>query len=189
MKMKFAVAGAAVAALALAGCSSSDDEDTEATPTAEETAAEESGDTIVDVASSNTDFTTLVDAVVAADLVDTLSGPGPFTVFAPTNEAFAAVDQDILSQLLLESNQAALQSVLTYHVVGSEIPSADVPEGETSLDSVEGSALTVVNEGGAITVNGASVIIPDVEASNGVIHAIDAVLLPPDFDPASLATE
>ena len=94
MKVKFAIAGAAVAALALAGCSSSDDEDTESTPspTAEDTAAEESGDTIVDVAAGADDFSTLVTAVQAAGLEDTLSGEGPFTVFAPTNEAFAAVD-------------------------------------------------------------------------------------------------
>ncbi len=189
MKVKFAIAGAAVAALALAGCSSSDDDDTEATPTAEETAAEESGDTIVDVAAGSEDFETLVAAVTAADLVDTLSGPGPFTVFAPTDEAFEAVGQETLDLLLLPSNVDQLTTILTYHVVGQEIPSSDIPEGETLVASVEESELTVVNEGGAITVDGANVETPDIEASNGVIHAVDAVLLPPTFDPDSLATE
>jgi len=192
MKVKFAIAGAAVAALALAGCSSDDDEDTEATasPSAEETAAEESGDTIVDVAAGAEDFSTLVAAVQAAGLEDTLSGEGPFTVFAPTNEAFEAVGQETLDLLLLPSNEAALTSVLTYHVVAEELPSADIPEGETEVPSVEGSNLAVINLGAeGITVDGANVVTPDIEASNGVIHGIDAVLLPPDFDPASLATE
>jgi uncharacterized surface protein with fasciclin (FAS1) repeats len=190
MKMKFAIAGAAVAALALAGCSSSDDDDTEASasPSAEETAAEESG-TIVDIAASNEDFETLVAAVTAADLVDTLSGPGPFTVFAPTDEAFEAVGQETLDLLLLESNKEALTTVLTYHVVADEILSVDIPEGETPVESVEGSELIVVNENDSITVEEANVIGADVVASNGVIHVIDAVLLPPTFDPAALATE
>jgi uncharacterized surface protein with fasciclin (FAS1) repeats len=187
MKMKFAIAGAAVAALALAGCSSDDDEDTEATPTAEETAEE--GQTIAEIAAGNEDFSTLVAAATAADLVDTLNGPGPFTVFAPTNEAFEAVGQETIDLLLLPSNVEQLTTILTYHVVADEIPSSAVPEGETAVASVEGSELTVVNEDGSITVDGATVIIPDVEASNGVIHAIDAVLLPPTFDPATLATE
>jgi uncharacterized surface protein with fasciclin (FAS1) repeats len=190
MKIKLAVTGAAIAALALAGCSSDSDEETEASPSpsAEETMDTEAG-TIVDVAAGTEGFETLVTAVGAADLTETLNGEGPFTVFAPTDEAFAAVDQATLDLLLLPSNQEALADVLTYHVVPDEILSSDIPEGETMVASVETSELTVVNEGGTVTVNGANVTTADVMASNGVIHVIDAVLLPPDFDPASLATE
>jgi uncharacterized surface protein with fasciclin (FAS1) repeats len=187
MKIKLAVTGAAIAALALAGCSSDSDDDTEASPspTAEETM--EAG-TIVEVASGNEDFETLVAAVDAAGLVDTLNGEGPFTVFAPTDEAFEAVGQETLDLLLLPSNQEALTSILTYHVVPDEVTSDEVASGE--VPTVNGAPLTiVVEDDGTVMVNDATVTAVDVMASNGVIHVIDTVLLPPDFDPASLATE
>ena len=189
MKIKLAVSGAAIAALALAGCSSDSDDDTEASPSPSAEETMEAG-TIVDVAAGNEDFETLVAAVGAADLAETLSSEGPFTVFAPTDDAFAAVGQETLDLLLLPSNQAALQSILTYHVVGrGDDLSSDIAEGETMVPSLETSELTVVNESGAVTVDGANVTTADVMASNGVIHEIDAVLLPPSFDPSSLATE
>lgn len=147
-----------------------------------EDAAAEAG-TIVDVASSDDTFSTLVAAVQAADLVDTLSSEGPFTVFAPTDEAFAALPEGVLEQLLLPENEEALTQILTYHVVEGEVPSSAVETG--AVPTVEGSDLDVVADGG-VTVNGATVVAPDVEASNGVIHVIDAVLIPPSVDPAAL---
>lgn len=183
--MKFAITGAAVAALALAGCSSSDDEpDTTDTPSAEESMSSDPG-TIVDVAAGNEDFSTLVAAVQAADLVDTLNSDGPFTVFAPTNDAFEAVGQETLDALLLPENVDQLTSILTYHVLGDEVTSDEVAPGEVA--TVEGSSITIsVDDDGTVMVDDATVTAVDVEASNGVIHVIDSVLIPPTFDPASL---
>jgi uncharacterized surface protein with fasciclin (FAS1) repeats len=186
MKTRLAIVGFAVAAIALAGCSSSsdDNEATSPSPSAEESMA--SGDTIVDVAAGNEDFETLVAAVQAAGLAETLSGEGPFTVFAPTDEAFAALGQETIDQLLLPSNKAALADILKYHVVADKVMSADITPG--AVPTVEGATVEITTVNGGVKVNGATVVTADVEASNGVIHVIDAVLLPPDFDPASLAT-
>ena len=153
--------------------------DTEAP--ADEEAAEVG--TIVDVAVENGSFTTLVAALTAADLVETLSGPGPFTVFAPTDDAFAALPDGLVDALLLPENQATLAKILTYHVVSGEVMAADVTDGDVA--TVEGQTVALSTADG-VTVNGANVIIADVAASNGVIHAIDAVILPPDVDPAAL---
>jgi uncharacterized surface protein with fasciclin (FAS1) repeats len=186
MKTRLAIVGFAVAAIALAGCSSSSD-DSEASspsPSAEESMA--AGDTIVDVAAGNEDFETLVAAVGAAGLAETLSGDGPFTVFAPTDEAFAALGQETIDLLLLPSNKEALTGILTYHVLDTEVMSADIEPG--AVETVNGATVEITTADGGVQVGGATVIQADVEASNGVIHAIDAVLLPPDFDPASLAT-
>jgi uncharacterized surface protein with fasciclin (FAS1) repeats len=142
----------------------------------------EPGD-IVTVASSADDFTTLVAAVQAAGLVETLQGPGPFTVFAPTDAAFAALPEGVLDALLLPENQETLTKILTYHVVAGEVLAADVTAGE--VPTVEGQPITITTDGG-VMVNDASVIATDVMASNGVIHVIDAVLLPPDVDPSAL---
>ena len=139
--------------------------------------------TIVEVASSNEDFSTLVAAVDAAGLVETLDGEGPFTVFAPTNEAFEALPEGVLDALLLPENEDVLTSVLTYHVVSGEITSDEITDGD--VETVEGQSVTISTENG-VMVNEATVVTADVEASNGVIHVIDAVLIPPDVDPAAL---
>ena len=128
---------------------------------------------IVDVASKAGNFNTLVTAVKAADLVDTLKGPGPFTVFAPTDAAFAKVPKAKLDALL--ADKAALAKVLTYHVVSGKVMAADVKAGK--VKTVQGQELTVTTKGG-VMVDNAKVVATDVAASNGVIHAIDTVLMP-----------
>jgi uncharacterized surface protein with fasciclin (FAS1) repeats len=183
------VAVAAAAALTLTACSSSTDESSSetSTTTSEETMVEEmpadSAGTIVDIASTTDGFGTLVTAVSAAGLVDTLNGEGPFTVFAPTDEAFAALPPGLLDALLLPENKDALVKILTYHVVPGQVLAADVTDGEVA--TVEGQTVTLSTADG-VTVNGARVIQADVVGSNGVIHAIDAVILPPDVDPMEL---
>ena len=128
---------------------------------------------IVDTAVAAGNFSTLVAAVKAAGLVETLKGAGPFTVFAPTDEAFAKVPKATLEGLL--ADKAALTKVLTYHVVAGKVMAADVKAGH--VKTVQGTDLAMVTEGG-VTVNGAKVVSADVAASNGVIHAIDTVLMP-----------
>jgi len=140
--------------------------------------------TVVDVAVASPDFSTLVTALTAAELVDTLNGAGPFTVFAPTNAAFEALPAGVLERLLLPSNKAALVKILTYHVVSGKVLAADVVDG--AVPTVEGQSVTISTMGG-VTVNKANVVTADVMADNGVIHAIDAVILPPDVKISSLA--
>lgn len=139
------------------------------------------GGTVVDVAASNGSFNTLVAAIEAAELTEVLSDEGPYTVFAPTDEAFAALPEGTVDQLLLPENKEALTQILTYHVIPDEVMAAEVTSGEAP--TVAGTPLTVtVDETtGAVTVNDATVVTPDVAASNGVIHVIDQVLLPPDL--------
>ena len=171
------IAAALAAALTLSACSSDSD-------TANETMTEETSvGTIVDVASADGSFATLVAAVTAADLVETLSGAGPFTVFAPTDEAFAALPEGVLDALLLPENKAVLAQILTYHVVSGMVMAADVTDGDVA--TVEGQTIKLSTAEG-VTVNGATVVVADVAASNGVIHAIDAVILPPGVDVAKL---
>jgi uncharacterized surface protein with fasciclin (FAS1) repeats len=134
--------------------------------------------TVADVLSTNASYSTLRQAVQAAGLESTLSGAGPFTVFAPTNEAFAALPAGTLDKLLLPENKAQLQKVLSYHVIPSRVTSAEIQPGE--VNTVEGQAVTITSSGGSVTVNNATVSQPDVTASNGVIHGINQVLLPPD---------
>jgi len=122
-------------------------------------------------------FTTLVAAVKAAGLVETLKGPGPFTVFAPTDEAFAKLPQGTLEMLLKPENKAKLQSILTYHVVPGKVMARDVM-GLHSAKTVEGRSLTIETMNGGVTVNNAHLIKADIVASNGVIHVIDTVILP-----------
>ena len=187
----------AVTALTLAACGgSSDDTATDtAETTSEEMAAEETESgmeeeagvgTIVDVASNTEGFSTLVAAVGAADLGDTLNSEGPFTVFAPTDDAFAALPPGVLDALLLPENKDTLAKILTYHVVPGAVMAADVTDGDVA--TVEGQTVTLSTADG-VTVNGATVIQADVVADNGVIHVIDAVILPPDVDPAALIAE
>jgi uncharacterized surface protein with fasciclin (FAS1) repeats len=132
---------------------------------------------IVDTAVAAGSFNTLAAALTAAGLVDTLKGEGPFTVFAPTDAAFAALPAGTVEDLLKPENKDKLVAVLTYHVVAGKVMSADLTEGMTAA-TVQGSDLTITLDGGA-KVNGAVISAVDVEASNGVIHVIDAVLLPP----------
>lgn len=133
--------------------------------------------TIVEIAASNKDFSTLVSLVKAAGLVETLSSTGPFTVFAPTNAAFSKVPKAILDKL--GKNPEALKKVLTYHVVAGKVMAADVLKLKdgTKVKSVEGAEIRVGNKHG-VTVDKAKVIKTDIEASNGVIHVIDSVILP-----------
>jgi|SRR5579872_370830 len=136
---------------------------------------------LVQVASGNPDFSTLVAAIKAAELVDTLSGQGPFTIFAPTNEAFAALPAGTLDSLLKPENKATLQSILTYHAVSGSVYAKDVKPGVVA--TVNGAKLTVSVDGGSAYLidgkgNRATIVSTDIAASNGVIHVINAVLLP-----------
>jgi uncharacterized surface protein with fasciclin (FAS1) repeats len=141
--------------------------------------------TIVDVAVGAGTFNTLVAAVTAADLAETLSGEGPFTVFAPTDEAFAALPEGLVDALLLPENKDTLVAILTYHVLGAEVPSSDVASGD--VETLEGESITItVGDDGSVMVNDATVTAVDVEASNGVIHVIDGVLVPPSIDVTTL---
>ncbi len=130
---------------------------------------------IVDTAVAAGSFNTLVQAVEAAGLVDTLKGEGPFTVFAPTDEAFAKVPEDTLNALL--ADQEALTSVLTYHVVAGKVMAADVV-GLESAETVQGQSITITVDGDTVMVDEATVVQTDIETSNGVIHVIDSVILP-----------
>jgi uncharacterized surface protein with fasciclin (FAS1) repeats len=141
------------------------------------TAAYAADNDIVDTAVDAGSFTTLVAAVQAAGLVDTLKGEGPFTVFAPTDEAFAALPAGTVEDLLKPENKDQLVSILTYHVVPGKVMSSDLTEGQTAA-TVQGADVTITLDGGA-KVNGANVTTADIEATNGVIHVIDAVIMPP----------
>ena len=183
-------AAALAAALVLAACSGATDEPAapvEPTPAPVETPAEaeetEELGTIIDIALETPGFDTLVAAATAAGLVDTLQGEGPFTVFAPTDAAFAALPEGLLEKLLDPANLDVLVKILTYHVVSGTVLSSEITAGDVA--TVEGQGITLATDGG-VTVNGAKVIIADVLASNGVIHAIDQVILPPDVDVAAL---
>jgi len=132
---------------------------------------------IVETAASNGSFTTLVAAVRAAGLVDTLKGTGPFTVFAPTDEAFKKLPPGTVENLLKPENKAQLTKVLTYHVVPGKVMASDV-KGKTTAKTVEGSAVAIDASSGAVKVDNATVSKADVNASNGVIHVIDTVIMP-----------
>lgn len=153
-----AIAGA----IALAGCA--------------ETTMTSSPD-IVDIAASNDSFETLVAAATAAGLVDTLKGDGPFTLFAPTDAAFAKLPAGTVETLLLPENKDQLASILTYHVLPGKVMAADVAGQRLSVATVNGKSVHVNGTHG-VRINKARVIQADVEASNGVIHVIDSVLLP-----------
>jgi transforming growth factor-beta-induced protein len=173
-----------VLALVLAACSAP------ATPTAAPTSTpqptavpteEPAAGTIVDVAVADGRFTTLVAAVQAAGLAETLSGEGPFTVFAPTDDAFAALPEGTLDNLLLAENKQQLTDILLYHVVPGKVMAAEVTglDGKAADTALEGKQIDVKVDMGSVYLNeNVKVIITDVEASNGVIHVIDAVLLP-----------
>lgn len=139
-------------------------------------AEEKAGKNIVETAVAAENFKTLVQAVQAAELVDTLKGKGPFTVFAPTDAAFAKVPKEKLEALL--KDKKALTAVLTYHVVSGKVMAADI-KGDMQAETVQGKKLNIVVKDGKVKINGANVVKTDIVCGNGVIHVIDAVLLPP----------
>jgi len=180
---KTIIAIAAASVLLLSACGA-DDSTTDTTVAAgDDTEMSTEVGNIVVVAQGNEDFSTLVAAITAAGLGDALSGAGPFTVFAPTNAAFEALPAGLLEKLLLPENKEVLTKILTYHVVSAKVMAADVTAGDVT--TLEGSAFAVTTEGG-VKVNTSNVTATDVPASNGVIHVIDAVLVPASVDVASL---
>ncbi len=156
--------------LSFTGCNDDDDDDMTPAPTQD----------IVELAQSSSSLSTLVDAVIAADLTSTLQGTGPFTVFAPTNEAFSNLPEGVLQTLL--DNPDVLAEVLQYHVVNGKVLSTDLSTGSVS-PLLSGTSIDVVVSGGSVTLNGsATVITADVEATNGVVHIVDEVILPEGFE-------
>lgn len=151
------------------------------TAQAEETTMEEKPmeKDIVALAMETPSLSTLVQAVKAADLVETLQGTGPFTVFAPTNEAFAALPEGTLENLLKPENKDQLVKILTYHVVPAKVMSTDLSDG-MKAGTVQGAEATVKFKGDAVMIDDATVQQADISASNGVVHVIDAVILPPE---------
>lgn len=178
-----AIAASSIIVLAACGSDSSSSDTTAATVVETTTTVATEPGTVVEVAQATADFSTLVSAITAAGLAGTLSGEGPFTVFAPTNAAFAALPVGLLDKLLLPENKEILAKILTYHVVAKDIPAAEVMAG--TLTTVEGSTIEVTTDG-AVMVNDATVTATDVPASNGVIHVIDKVIIPPTVDVAAL---
>ena len=186
----------AASALVLAACNSSADEaattteaSAESTAAASAAATPATSGTIVEVAQGNADFSTLVSAVQAAGLVETLNGAGPFTVFAPTNAAFEKIPAETLQDLLTPEQREALTGVLTYHVVAGRVDAATLTQqiqaggGSATLTTVQGGELTArVADGGVVLTdeagNESRVVQTDVAASNGVIHVIDTVVMP-----------
>jgi uncharacterized surface protein with fasciclin (FAS1) repeats len=189
------IAVAAAATLLLAACSE-DEPETPATsaadeapdvteapepmddePTGEEPMDDEpAGDTIPALAAADGRFTTLLAAVEAAGLAETLSGEGPFTVFAPTDDAFAALPEGTVATLL-EDPEGALTDILLAHVVEGAVPAADVV-GLSEVTTINGTVLPVLVDGDTVTIGGATVIVTDLEASNGIVHVIDTVIVP-----------
>ncbi|GHE63307.1 fasciclin domain-containing protein [Roseivirga thermotolerans] len=135
---------------------------------------------IVDMAAGNENLSTLVAAVKAAGLVETLKGDGPFTVFAPTNEAFAALPDGTLEMLLKPENKDKLIAILTYHVVAAKVMSTDLSNGQKAK-TVQGEQVSVMINNGRVMISGAQVVVADVKASNGVVHVINKVILPPSM--------
>jgi len=182
---KTPIVAVAVLSLGLLGaaCSSSTDSATSATTAAPATtaAAATTNKTCVEIAASNPDFSTVVTAVNAAGLGETLSGTGPFTIFAPTNEAFAKLPAGTVQTLIQPASKDALTKILTYHVVSGEVMAKDVKPG--AVTTVEGGTFTVATTGGKVTITDAkggtaNVTATDIQCSNGVIHVIDTVLMP-----------
>ncbi|HMU46461.1 MAG TPA: fasciclin domain-containing protein [Chitinophagaceae bacterium] len=168
-----------LAALFMVSCGANDSKEKEAameTPATEEVKME-APKNVVETAMASPDHSTLVAAVKAAGLVETLSGTGPFTVFAPTNAAFAALPAGTLDNLLKPENKADLTAILTYHVVPGKVMSSQLTDGQ-KVKTVNGAELTVSIKDGKVMIDGAHVTAADVDCSNGVIHVIDAVVLP-----------
>jgi uncharacterized surface protein with fasciclin (FAS1) repeats len=179
MKRYLAIA-AVVPALALgAAACGGDDESTGAGATSQQEApsTQQNAGNVVALAKTTPDLSTLVTAVSTADLVKTLQGKGPFTVFAPTNAAFEKLGDDQVQSLLEPESRDQLTKILTYHVVPGTLTAADLRDGQ-KLETVAGETLTVEVDGDKVMVGDATVVKPDVEASNGVVHVIDSVLTP-----------
>ncbi len=132
---------------------------------------------IVEIAAGDENFSTLVAALKAADLVKVLQGDGPFTVFAPTNEAFAALPEGTVENLLKPENKDQLVAILTYHVVPGKVMSSDLAGKKLSAKTLEGSKV-MIDASSGVMVDEATVVVADIEASNGVIHVIDTVIIP-----------
>lgn len=168
-----------LAALFMVSCGGS--ESTETDNTADAPATEETTmnvpKNVVETAMASPDHGTLVTAVKAAELVETLSGAGPFTVFAPTDAAFAALPAGTLDNLLKPESKADLSGILTYHVVPGKIMSSQLTDGQ-KVKTVNGAELTVSIKDGKVMIDGANVTAADLDCSNGVIHVLDAVVLP-----------
>lgn len=170
------LAVAAFAASFAVACSNAPKETVEETVVVEE-AVVEAPKTVVDIAVGSPDHTTLVAAVTAAGLVETLSGTGPFTIFAPTNAAFAALPAGTVDNLLKPENKEMLTGILTYHVVAGNVMAADLSDGQI-VKTLNGQDLKVSIKDGKVMINGANVTAADLAGSNGVIHVLDAVLMP-----------
>jgi uncharacterized surface protein with fasciclin (FAS1) repeats len=186
MKRNFLVflTTATICAAALTACSNGETKSEETTTAAAtevkpETATPpaEAPKDVVDVAMGSADHSTLVAAVKAAGLVETLKGAGPFTIFAPTNAAFSALPAGTVDGLLKPEKKADLTKILTYHVVSGNVKAADLKDGQ-KVKTLQGEELTVSIKDGKVTINGANVTTADLSGSNGVIHVIDAVLMP-----------
>ena len=179
-KKRLLVVGVLMSVMLMASFACGDEEEVVPEPAAvevvEEVVAEEPAQTVVDIAVADGRFTTLVTALGAADLVGVLSGEGPFTVFAPTDDAFNNLPEGTLDSLLADI--PALTDVLLYHVVSGKVMAADVV-GLNSAETVQGSSVGISVMGESVMVDDANVIITDIEGSNGVIHVIDAVIIPP----------
>ena len=141
--------------------------------------AQDQDKNIVELAVETESLSTLVTAVKAAGLVETLSGEGPFTVFAPTNDAFAALPAGVLDDLLKPENKQRLIDVLTYHVIGAKVMSSDLSDGQTAA-TVQGEEIQVDLSDG-VGISGAKVAAADIEASNGIVHVVNSVILPPSM--------
>lgn len=182
-KTFFSLMTTASIALVMTACGSGETaEATKDTVAAETTAAADTMTpaapaTVVAIAVGSPDHSTLVAAVTAAGLVETLSGAGPFTVFAPTNAAFAALPAGTVDNLLKPENKADLTGILTYHVVAGALKAADLTDGQ-KLKTVNGAELTVSIKDGKVMIDGANVTAADLTAGNGVVHVLDAVVMP-----------
>lgn len=175
---KLIVLGVALTGLAgiAAGCGDDDEDNgTTAAETTTEAAAEPA--TVVAAAQATPELSTLVEALTAADLVETLSGPGPYTVFAPTNAAFEALPPGQLEDLLKPANKQQLTDILTYHVAEGEVLSSELSDGQM-IPTLQGEDLEITVDGGAVKVNGVTVERADVQTGNGVVHVIGEVLTP-----------
>lgn len=152
-------------------------ENKEAETMQEEMVAPVASNDVVDIAIGSTDHTTLVTAVTAAGLVETLKGAGPFTIFAPTNAAFNALPAGTVDDLLKPENKTSLTNILTYHVVPGAVKAADLQDGQ-KVTTLQGEELSVSIKDGKVMINGANVTAADLTGSNGVVHVTDAVLMP-----------
>jgi uncharacterized surface protein with fasciclin (FAS1) repeats len=172
-----ALAGSFLAMGLWTACSAPKEESTEETMEVVEEAPVEESNTVVDIAIGSPDHTTLVAAVQAAGLAETLSGDGPFTVFAPTNAAFEALPAGTVEDLLKPENKEKLTGILTFHVVSGNVMSGDLSDGQV-VTTLNGQTATVSIKDGKVMIGDATVVAADLAGTNGVVHVIDKVLLP-----------